>query len=156
MVVTPLRRFWDGEQGVSAVELALILPFVLSLLLIMADLGFAVHQRMTMSHILRLGAESAMRGDDANEIADTLEAAVDNHATARMAALDVAAPREECRCPETGETDVDCTTTCAAGVAPDRYYQFSASLPYRSLLLGERLDITLRSRLRVQVPGAES
>lgn len=153
MVVAPLRRFLREERGVSAVELALIAPFVLALLLMMTDIGFAVHQRMTMSHILRLGAEAAMRGADEAQITAALDAALEDHATARMEALDVAAPQRVCRCPESGEAPVDCAQDCAGDVPPDVYWEFGAELPYRSLLLGERLDITLRSRLRVQVAG---
>lgn len=146
-----MRGFLRPEPGVSAIEFALIAPLVLTMLLMMTDFGLAVQQRMTMDHILRLGAEAAMRGATEAQIAATLDAAVTDHAHARMSTLVVAAPIRVCRCPETGDAPVDCAADCADGTTPYLFHEFSAQLPYRSLLMGNRLDITLRSRLMVQV-----
>lgn len=143
--------FLRDETGVSAVEFALIAPLLVMMLLMMTDFGMAIQQRMTMNHILRIGAEAAMRGASDAQIAATLQAAVDDHATARMSTLTVAPPMRMCRCPQTGNLPVACTEDCAGGEAPDLFHEFSATLPYRSILMGEGLDITLRGRLLVQV-----
>lgn len=146
-----MRAFLRAEAGVSAIEFALIAPLVVGMLLMMADFGLAIQQRMTMNHILRIGAEAAMRGATDAQIAATLEAAVADHAGPRMSTLVVAPPMRLCRCPETADAPVDCATDCAGGRAPDLFHEFSATLPYRSILAGDGLSITLRGRLLVQV-----
>lgn len=151
MVVRGVRGFLRDHSGVSSVELALLTPLLVGMLLMMTDIGMAVRQRMVMDHILRLGAEAAMRGAGSTQIVEALEAAVADHATARMAGLQVATPVRSCRCAESGAAAVDCARDCADGAAPDVLHALSATLPYRSLFLGERLDITLRSTLMVQV-----
>ena len=146
-----MARRLRGDQGVSTLELALLAPLLVGMLLMMTDVGFAVQQRMTMDHILRLGAEAAMRGANEAQIAEALAAAVQDHATERMDGLQVAAPQLLCLCPETGDAAVSCEMTCASDVAPDRYISVSAAMPYRSIVMGGPLGVTLRSRLMVQV-----
>ena len=151
MVVAVLRRFIRHTAGASAVELALIAPFVLGLLLVMADVGFAIHQRMAMNYILRLGGGAAMLGANEDRLIETLNLAVDDHATARMADLQVADPAWVCRCPSANDAVIDCAQPCPNGEPPDVYVALAAELPYRSILTGDALDITLRSSLQVQV-----
>ena len=151
MVVAVPRRFIRDTDGVSAIELALIAPFVLAMLLLMTDLGFAIHQRMAMNYILRLGGEAAMMGAYDEEIAETLNQAVIDHATTRMEDLDIKPPARVCRCSGADDIEVSCTQPCPNDGAMDIYVELSAEMPYRSILMGDTLNITLRSELQVQI-----
>ncbi|MCC1482896.1 TadE/TadG family type IV pilus assembly protein [Roseibaca sp. Y0-43] len=151
MVVSVFRRFICHEAGVSAVELALIAPFVLTALLFMMDLGVAIHQRMAINYILRLGGEAAMRGAGPEQLVETLDQAVLDHATARMDTLQIAPPRWICRCSGADDVIVPCSQNCASGRPPNSYVELSAEMPYRSLVMGDRLNITLRGNLQLQV-----
>lgn len=155
MVVKMEPRFPVDNSGVSSVEFALIAPFVLALLLIMIDLGFAIHQRMTMSYILRLGAEAAMRGGGDEIVSATLRQAIEDHALSRMDGLEIKTPPDRvCICPGANETASPCDQPCSLGRSPDVFLEFTASLPYRSILMGSNLDINLHSALRIQVVSA--
>jgi Flp pilus assembly protein TadG len=58
-LLSRVRRL--GEDGVSAVEFALIAPILFLSLLAMVDVGFAIHERMTIDHVLRAGAQEHRR-----------------------------------------------------------------------------------------------
>ena len=58
-------RTWMGkwrrsEAGVSAVEFALFAPILFFALVAAVDVGLAEYERMTIDHVLRAGAQSAM------------------------------------------------------------------------------------------------
>lgn len=152
MVVRVRRRLLRADSGASAVEFALIVPFLAVLLMVLIDVGFALHQRMTMDHILRLGAEAAMQGQSAEAIGAALQSAAQDHATPRMSGMTVDAPVLVCWCAEAPQTPVACDSTCASGRRPSAGYALAAALPYRSLFLQDRLGITLRTRMTIEIP----
>ncbi len=55
-----LQQLKKSEAGVSAIEFALIAPIMAFGLVATADVALAVHERMTIDHVLRAGAQAAM------------------------------------------------------------------------------------------------
>jgi len=149
MVVTHPAAFWRAEDGASAIEFALILPILVTMLLSTADFALAINQRMTMQHILRVGAQTAMAGGSQSEVERRLEDARDEYASGRMSELRVATPEIDWRC---GTESVDRRDTCRRGREPSSIFMFAADMPYRSIFLGDRLNVDLAVELEVEVP----
>lgn len=149
MVVAGLRGFWTSERGASAIEFALIAPLLVLLMLASADLAYAINQRMLMQHILRVGAQTAMAGGDLSEVERALDDAENTLATDRMANLSVDDPRIDWRC---GTESVDRRDSCGRRREPSAVIVFSADLPFRSLLLGERLGLDIEVEMEIEVP----
>jgi Flp pilus assembly protein TadG len=53
-----------GDEGQAAVELALVLPFVVLLLLLLAQLGLIVRAQLLVTHAAREGARAAAVAND--------------------------------------------------------------------------------------------
>ena len=158
---TPDREGLLADQsGVSAIEFSVFAAILVPILLLAFDVGFAIHQRMIMDAILRLGMQEAMRfdplvtSDERGVLINTaLTEAVGALATGRMDPLAVSVAGPLCHCPEALETQVPCDSICAAG-APHEAYALSAQMTYRSLFVGDLAGlqpIVLRSRAWVQV-----
>lgn len=139
------RKKWQGlpdllrcEQGVSAVEFGLIAPLLFFSLLAMTDVGFALHDRIRIDHVLRAGAQPAMRDAGESHVLDTLAAtARESYTVANVGGPDAIAVAVDrfCICPSTGATDTTCTSTCT--VEPTRFYNLSASKSYQGIFLPE-------------------
>ncbi|MCC5986487.1 MAG: pilus assembly protein [Pararhodobacter sp.] len=153
-------RFLADQQGVSAIEFSLFAAIFLPILLIATDIGFAMHQRMIMDGVLRIGAQEGLRfgPEDALDhratgIAAALQAAADANATNRMENLAVTVAGPFCYCPQSPDSEAQCTESCAEG-APRPFFRLGAEMPYRSLFLGELSGVELtqlRTRLRVDI-----
>lgn len=123
-----VRRLARDESGVSAIEFGLVAPLIFFSMLAVVDVGFALRERMSLDHVLRSGAQAAMR--------DRGEAAV-------LATLTDSGPRpgvtfdpppdRYCVCPTTGVVDPNCTLTCP--VQPQKFYLLSASQTYDGIFL---------------------
>src|ERR1700688_4083501 len=66
-------RSWIGtwrksEKGASAAEFALFAPVLFLALVATVDVGLAEYERMTIDHILRAGAQSAMADQGQGQI----------------------------------------------------------------------------------------
>ncbi|WP_420398016.1 TadE/TadG family type IV pilus assembly protein [Nioella sp.] len=149
MVVARTGAFWRSERGAGAVEFALIAPLLILMLLSAADLALAVNQRMVMQHILRVGAQTAMAGGSLSEVERALETAEDTLATGRMSELSVSDPVIDWRC---GTRSVDRRDSCGRGREPSAVFVFAAGLPFRSIVLGDRLGMDIEVALELEVP----
>lgn len=127
-----------GEDGVSAVEFGLIAPLLFFSLLAMTDVGFALHDRIRIDHVLRSGAQPAMRDAGEVYVLNTLQAtARESYSIAPPAgphAIAVEVDRFSI-CPTTGVRDTSSTSTCA--VEPTIFYTLSASRSYQGIFLPE-------------------
>ena len=133
-----------GEDGVSAVEFALIAPVLVVALLSMVDVGFAIHERMTINHVLRAGAQTAMEDPDDGEVLAVInETAARNFAAGDVPEFTVEHP--VCECP--GNTDVTCSATCDGGAATSIYYRLEGNKTYDGIFM----SIPLGPSMRVQV-----
>ena len=157
-----LRR---GEDGVSAIEFALIAPMLFLSLLAMTDVGLALNDRMTVDHVLRAGAQPAMRDAGAENVLAMLEATACQSYTVpvpeEIAACDAPDGADPialqvdrfCICPATETTaevtDPTCTSTCA--VEPTRFYELSAAKTYQPMFLPDMEALNFQPSVLVQV-----
>lgn len=143
-------RFRHDENGLAAIEFALIGPVVVFGLLAMADVGLAVRDRMALDHIVRVGAQSAAANPGAASVLAALNAASAGSLTRASSAdallVDVI---QECACPEAPETAVACMTTCAGPSATSVFYALRAETVAAGLLL-PAMPVTSRARVQIR------
>ena len=128
-----------AEGGVSAIEFALVAPMLFFSLLAAADVGLAIHDRITLDHVLRAGAQTAMRDAGVAQIQNRMQqVACESYSVADICATELPAlttlgASAYCICPSTGVTDTTCTNSC--GVEPNRFYRLSAARTYTPMFL---------------------
>ena len=155
------------ESGAAAVEFAIFMPVLVLSGLAAVDLGLAVHQRMTMDHVLRSGAQIAMLDPGEQPVRDALQStatknfaagevapagstsASDNTIQTGTAPLRVTATRY-CACPEALGAAVPCATVCAGTVPTFIFYRLGATKGFNGILV-RNSQITLSSSVEVQV-----
>lgn len=143
-----------NDDGVSAVEFALLAPMLVFALLAMVDLGFAISERMTIGHILRAGAQEATKHNGTAAIDHVLRMT----ATDEMPLTAVGTDGDDtslslkvrmlCTCQTAPEVEVACSTTCAASQPTQIFYALSGSKTYSGLILPE---FSQAKSLQVQV-----
>lgn len=157
-----LQRFLGlgrDRSGVAAVEFAIGAPMMILGMVVMTDLGLAIHERMNLDQAVRAGAEFAM-----HEVRDTDEleklmtgAAVGEWRDTSDPDVDVSnydPPTVDasvwCECPDNPGVTVACgTTICTStGFPPSVYYQLTAERIYEGIILP---NIPLSTEIRVQV-----
>jgi Flp pilus assembly pilin Flp len=136
------RRGRRNEEGVSAVEFALIAPMLFFALLATADIGLALHERMTIDSVLRSGAQPAMQDRTRLIVCATLEetarnsfpvAPCDAEPEAGQIAVDA---RRFCACWSAPAVELACGATCPAPTTlPSAYWRLSAEKTYDGLFL---------------------
>nr|WP_244426630.1 AAA family ATPase [Sinorhizobium sojae] len=144
-----------SETGVSAVEFALIAPVLAFGLIAAADVGLALHERMTIDHVLRAGAQVAMADPGAVQVQNVLQSTLAKSATPADVTLTPVA--RYCACPENAdvmpEAAPDCDVTPCANAAPQLvFYRLEAVKAYQPMSLPEVLPaFQLSSTMQVQV-----
>ena len=133
------RRLRRNEDGVSAVEFSLLAPFMVVGALSTVDAGMAVYEKMMMTQVLRAGAASAIGAAEESEVRSILQetaagnfTVVDGSPAPGELAVDVL---RYCICPENTSLQVACSTTCASGGAPQRFYQLTATFQFQGVML---------------------
>ena len=154
--VEKLRCLIKSRDGVAAVEFAISAPMLIIGVVIMTDLGLAVHERMNLDQAVRSGAEFVMNDvSDKDEIKKLVIAAAtgtysDNPSDAESADRPtVSVPEPTCECPDNPGVAVSCTATlCSTDLPPSVYYYIHAQKTYQALLLP---DFNLQTEISVQV-----
>ena len=148
------KRFsaWrDAVSGTAAIEFAICVPIIFTLLVGLVEVGFSMYQSMQVFNSVEAGAVyAAKNGWDANGIA----AAVTN-ATGTPGISASPAPVKFCGCPAaTGVATAVCTATCANGNTPGEYVGISAALLRQSIIpyagLGLPTSLTAQSIIRLK------
>jgi pilus assembly protein CpaE len=151
-----LRAWFRRNDGVAALEFALFAPILFFGLLATVDVGFALHERMTIDHVLRAGAQSAMQDGGKATVLKVLQDTKDNDPILAGHPLDLAVDRVFA-CPESPEDTSETLPTCDGSVAPYVYYELSAEKDYDGIFLPiqigryQLLDLKLGSAAQVQV-----
>jgi pilus assembly protein CpaE len=152
-IMALLGRRRLGEDGVSAVEFALVAPVLFFSLLAMVDLGLAIYERMTIDHVLRAGAQAAMEDPGPVRVLEVLTAtAATNFPLAGETEPDgTNAPiftvgYPVCACAD--GVPVACSTTCPGPTATSVYYRLSSAKNYDGMILPR---ISLGPAVEVQV-----
>jgi len=143
------RSFCTDDDGVAAIEFALLAPLAVLGLVAMADVGLAVRDRMALDHIVRAASLTATENLGEDAVLFALNAAAHGSLTrsSSAAALSVGAIRE-CACPEAPAVAVACMSTCAQQQPTVIFYTLRADTVAAGLLLP---GIALASRARVQI-----
>lgn len=145
----------DHQGGLSAIEFALIAPIFVIGFVVMADIGLAAHHRMTIDHVLRTGAQSAMMDPGASTVLTVLETtAADSFSVGSSTVTGGKPPltfatERYCVCPGNHGSQVPCSTICT-GTAPATlaFYSLSASSIYTGMLIP---NLIFRPALEVEV-----
>ena len=58
--ITLLQRFARDARGVAATETAFVTPFIIAIVVGVADTGMALNQRISLDQGLRAGAQTAL------------------------------------------------------------------------------------------------
>lgn len=142
-----VRRFAGSERGVSAVEFALIAPFLVFALLAMVDVAFAVNERMEIERLLRGGAQHAMSDPGEANVRTVIEASAESGFAAGSAfTLTV---QRYCACPSDSDTAVTCSASCPDSDVTAIYYRMDGARTHTGLILPD-IDLDAVARVRVR------
>lgn len=158
MAMIEVVRSWAGkwrraEDGVSAVEFALFAPVMFFALVAAVDVGLAEYERMTIDHILRAGAQSAMADPGQAQVLNIVQnTASKNFTVSTQTAISAAALKVDverfCACPNSTGAAVDCSTICTDSAAPFIYYRVSGTKLHNGMILPA---MALSGSVQVQV-----
>lgn len=146
--------FRKDECGVAAVEFALVVPVLATLLLGMADGALLFLAKMDMEHSVKAGAVyTASNSSNVAAIKSAISGATGRPVTATVGA-------EYCMCPD--GTAAACSATCSItgvddDIAPGRFIDLTASttyqtfLPWPGLTTGENMaTLSAKTTVRIQ------
>lgn len=140
MILKLASIFSRNKDGATAVELALIAPFLLALLGLIADYGLFLNQRGNMSSAVTSGTRYFMLGGtDPAEAQSIVTSAWENRPDNASVSIS-----ETCYCTA---DEFACNTLCADGSAPDAFLIISA----RASMMGIYGDRTLNFEDDVRV-----
>jgi Flp pilus assembly protein TadG len=143
------HRGWNA--GNSAIEFALVAPFIIFLAVGTADYGIASYERMAAQHAAQIGAEqAALHGFDTAAITNAVQTA-----TAFSTISATPAPTQSCGCVSGAAfSDQACGTACPDGTNAGTYVTVSAQLFYRTILpypgIPDSFTFTEASFVRIQ------
>ena len=150
---TWLGKWRENDAGVSAVEFALFAPVLFFALVAVADVGLAEYERMTIDHVLRAGAQSAMADQGQDQVLNVVQntasknLVLSNQTTPNAGVLTVSVNRF-CTCPDNTSTAIACSTTCTGSIPTFIYYRLSGTEIYDGMIMPA---MTLSSSVQVQV-----
>ena len=148
-------RTWMGkwrrsEAGVSAVEFALFAPILFFALVAAVDVGLAEYERMTIDHVLRAGAQSAMVDQGQDQVLKVVQNTASKNFvlsnTVSADALTVSVNRF-CACPDNTSTAIACPTTCAGSAPTFIYYALRGTKIHNGMIMPA---VTLSPSVQVQ------
>ena len=149
-----IRKLCQDRSGVAAAEFAIGAPMILFSLVIMADLGIAMNERMNLDEAARAGAEFVMNNvDDPDELKTLVTAAATGNfpedpgdvLTAEAPTVTVS---NWCECPEAPGAPVACSgTLCSNDHPPSAYYELALAKTHDAIFLP---DMSLNTRIQVQ------
>jgi pilus assembly protein CpaE len=151
-------KCWVGnwrrsEDGVSAIEFALLAPVLFFALVAAVDVGLAEYERMTIDHVLRAGAQSAMADPGQAQVLNVAQNTASKNFTISTqsgisaTALNVDVQRF-CACPNSTGTAVACSTICAGSAPPFIYYRLTGTKLHNGMVMPA---MTLTGSVEVQV-----
>lgn len=145
------RRLWVREDGVSAIEFAVVGGALSLLLLGILDFGRAYWQKEQVGDAAQAGADYAQRnGYDSTKI----QSAITN-ATTLSGIQASPVPSQFCGCPNisSGVVSVSCNASCSDGSTAGTYVTVNAQASYRTIFAwpGVTNPMTLASSVTVRL-----
>ena len=146
-----LRRASECVAGVAAIEFAIIAPVLVLAVLCTVDLGLAIYRKMQVENAARAGAEYALL----NGFSTTVISSAVMQATGLSGINASPAPTQFCGCASnSGISTIDCSSTCAGGIAPGTYVSVSAQATYTTIVpypvIANSFTFTAQSTMRLQ------
>ena len=150
----PLTSLLSSERGNATAEFSIFLPLFVFGGLTMGDIGLAVHQRMTLDHVVRAGAQIAMTDPGEEQVMSALRTAAsqnfslqgDTQTASNPVSLEVA---RYCSCPDSRSTATSCSDPCFGTTPPFVFYRMSAAKTYDSILIPAlRMSSAMNVQLR--------
>ena len=144
-------RLWRGEDGVSAIEFAVVGGVLSMLLLGVLDFGIGYWQTVQVGDAARAGADYAEKNAyDSTKI----QSAITN-ATTLSGIQASPAPSSFCGCPNitTGVSSVSCSATCSDGTTAGTYVTVYAQKSYSTIFAwpGVTNPMTVSTSLTVRI-----
>jgi Flp pilus assembly protein TadG len=150
-----VRRFikngGEGIQGVAAIEFAIMVASLATMMVCLADLGIGLYRKMQVQNASQVGAQYALlHGYSASSIANAVTAAT-NYAGITASP----SPSQFCGCPSsTTITTISCSSNCGDGSTPGTYVSVSAQATYSTIIsypmLPRNFTLTGQSTVRIQ------
>lgn len=127
-----------NERGTTALEFGLFVPLLVTLLVGIFEIGFAMYGAMQVHNAAEAGLiYAAKNGWDQAGIAN---AVVSSSGSSTIQASP--APAQFCGCPSnSGVQTVSCNAQCSNGDAPGEYIRIEASLDRTTLFAGTGLSL---------------
>jgi len=119
------------SSGSAAIEFGLAIPLLLTMLMGLVEVGYAMYEAMQVYNSVEAGMlYAAENGFDSAGIS----AAVVN-ATGTQGITATPAPVQFCGCPSaSGVAETACNSTCTGNTVPGQYVRVSAALPHSTIL----------------------
>jgi Flp pilus assembly protein TadG len=145
-----LGRMLRERDGTSAVEFAIVAPFLVALLVPIVDLGMGFYTKMQVQNAAQAGVQYAiLRGWNSSAIQNAETAA-----TTLSSITALPAPTQSCNCLSgTSMTAISCSSTCPDGSTPGVYVTVNAQASYSTLVPYPQLDspVTLKAQSTVRI-----
>ena len=143
------RRFRE-DAGISAIEFALVAPFLCTFILGVVDLGFGFQAQMAVTQAAQAGTYYAMLNGYNTSGIQTVVA----NATG-TSGITAPTSSQACGCPTgTAVSTSTCNTTCSNGQPAGTYVNVSAQIQYTPILtypgLPSPMTLTSTSMLRIK------
>ena len=138
------------DAGLSAIEFALVAPFLCTFLLGVVDLGFGFQAQMAVTQAAQAGTYYAMlNGYNTSGIQNVVANA------SGLSGITAPTSSSTCGCPSgTAVTASSCTSNCASGQAAGTYASVTAQYSYTPILtypgLPSPMTLTATSMLRIK------
>jgi pilus assembly protein CpaE len=128
-------------------------PVLFFALVAAVDLGLAEYERMTIDHILRAGAQSAMVDQGQAQVLKVLQNTASKNFTVSTQTLISADELKVdvvrfCACPDSTSVAVACLTTCTGSKPTFIYYRMSGAKLHNGMFV---TGMTLNPSVQVQV-----
>lgn len=139
-----LRRFRRNEDGVVAIEFAMIAPIIIFAIMAMADLGLASYDRMKLTAGVRSAAQYMMMlGEDADIAKEIVIRS--SGLGEKITGVEVFA---YCACSGSEGQATECAVECSDGNMTNVYTRITASANSKQLLHSWTLlsDVEVRKR----------
>jgi Flp pilus assembly pilin Flp len=145
------HRFWRREDGVAAIEFALIAPIVLILFVGMVNVGFRLYEESRLNQATRETAEAAMFTRNIASLQGVLDTQLASLGRSIGGAPFTGTVTLACQCVDPAHP-TQCAGTCSGSSLPSGIsVLIQASLEYRPLFALVGRTVTLQSKIQVQV-----
>ncbi|MCE9508434.1 MAG: pilus assembly protein [Alphaproteobacteria bacterium] len=147
-----MKRLFQCERGIAAIEFAMIVPLLTLILIGVVDYGMFINQKMKLQDLARTATQYVVQGgSDANVMADVIQTSDFYNAATAQGQVITVTTAAQCEC--ANGASVSCTGTCTGiGNYVRHFYSATLSSTYRPIFIypgiSSSLNITGYSRMQ--------